>query len=90
MMDPSMARKVRDFDELATALRNRRLELGMSQLELDHRSGLPDGYTAKLELVASNPTAKNARNIGRLSLPLMLEALGLTLIVKPTSHQDLV
>ncbi|WP_420104546.1 helix-turn-helix domain-containing protein [Bosea sp. (in: a-proteobacteria)] len=67
------------YEALIAAMRARRISLGMSQLSVDARAGLPDGYTAKIEAMLTNPTAKNARSIGRESLPLMLGALGLEL-----------
>lgn len=67
------------YEALIAAMRARRISLGMSQLSVDARAGLPDGYTAKIEAMLTNPTAKNARSIGRESLPLLLGALGLEL-----------
>lgn len=81
--DASDAAGIQCLEELAVVMRQRRHQLGWSQLELDARSGLPDGYTAKLEAMITNPTASNARGLGRLSLPLMLGALQLELVVRP-------
>lgn len=67
------------YDALVAQMRARRIALGMSQLAVDARAGLPDGYTAKVEAMLTNPSAKNARSIGRESLPLLLGALGLEL-----------
>lgn len=67
------------YEALIAQMRARRIALGMSQLAVDARAGLPDGYTAKIEASLTNPSAKNARSIGRESLPLMLGALGLEL-----------
>lgn len=67
------------FEQMVAVFRARRIELGMSQLAVDARAGLPDGYTAKIEASLTNPAARNARSIGRESLPLMLGALGLEL-----------
>lgn len=66
-------------EALIAAMRKRRQELGLSQLDVDHMSGLATGYCAKIEASLTNPSAKNARSIGRESLPLMLGALGLEL-----------
>ncbi len=77
------ARSIQGLEELAAVMRDRRRQLGWSQIELDARSGLPDGYTAKLEAIVTNPAASNARGLGRLSLPLMLGALELELVVRP-------
>lgn len=67
------------YEALVAQMRSRRIELGLSQLAVDARAGLPDGYTAKCEAMLTNPNARNARGIGRESLPLLLGALGLEL-----------
>lgn len=67
-----------DMQALVMVIRARRRELGWSQLELDHRAGLPDGYTGKLE---SDPARKNYRGVGYLALPLILQALKLEMCV---------
>lgn len=67
------------YEALIATLRARRIALGLSQLAVDDLAGLPSGYCAKIEISISNPNAKNARSIGRESLPLMLGALGLEL-----------
>lgn len=69
------------WDALIATFRARRIELGMSQLDVDDAAGLASGYCGKLEASLTNPTAKNARGIGRESLPLMLGALKLNLAV---------
>lgn len=66
-------------EALIAAMRKRRIELGLSQLAVDELAGLPSGYQGKLEAMLTNPGAKNARGIGRESLPLVLGALGLEL-----------
>lgn len=71
------------YDELIAVLRDRRIELGLSQLAVDEIAGLPSGYVGKLEASLTNPSAKNARGIGRESLPLMLGALGLEMAAVP-------
>lgn len=73
------------FDALVAAMRARRIELGLSQLAVDELAGLPSGYQGKLEAMLSNPNAKNARGIGRDSLPLVLGALGLEIAVHASS-----
>lgn len=67
-------------DDLTQAIRERRMDLGMCQLELDERTGLPGGYTGNLEAVLSSPNAVNARSIGWTALPLLMGALGLELV----------
>ena len=74
-----------DFTDLIRAMRERRIQLGLSQLALDDLAGLPSGYSGKCEAVLTNPKARNARSIGKDSLPLLLAALGLQIgvIVAP-------
>lgn len=67
------------YDALIAQMRARRIALGLSQLAVDEIAGLPSGYVGKIEASLTNPAAKNARSIGRESLPLMLGALGLEL-----------
>jgi len=59
--------------DLMRIIRARRLELGIPGAVLDEAAGLPDRYVSKLEA--------GVKNLGRLSLPLLLEALGLRLVV---------
>ncbi|WP_420104506.1 helix-turn-helix domain-containing protein [Bosea sp. (in: a-proteobacteria)] len=70
-----------EYDELIRAMRDRRMQLGLSQTDVDHLAGVPGGYYAKCETMLTNPTAKNARSIGRDSLPKLLTALGLRFAV---------
>ena len=68
-------------DDLVAALKRRRAELRMTCLQLDHKAGFHDGYTAHLE----TPHAKSGRNSLRLNpmAVLWLDALGLQLVVQP-------
>jgi hypothetical protein len=66
---------VRDYRELVLALRARADELNVSGEVLDFVTNLPDGYCRKLLA----PT--HIRALGRISLGVMLSALGLKLIV---------
>jgi hypothetical protein len=66
---------VRSYQQLRAAVAARRKALGWSQLEVDYRSGLMDGYTGKIEC--------GTRHFGDLSLGLVLQTLGLELIVRP-------
>lgn len=67
------------YEALIIAIRERRIELGLSQISVDHLAGMPDGYQAKLECRLTNPKAKNVRCIGVDTLPILLNALGLQL-----------
>lgn len=78
-----------DFTDLVRAMRERRIQLGLSQLALDDLAGLPSGYVGKQEAMLTNPGAKNARGLGRDSLQLLLAALGLQIgvIVAPNRRK---
>lgn len=73
------------WSDFTRACRARRIHLGLSQLDVDHLAGLPSGYTGKIEASITNPHAKNARAIGRDSMPLILGALGLSMGVMPAT-----
>lgn len=70
-----------NYEQLIAAIRERRIELGLPQLAVDHLSGMAEGYCAKLEARLTNPEARNARTIGADSLPVLLRALGMHLAV---------
>lgn len=70
------------YEQLTKALDGRRRQLGMTMLELDDKSGMQDGYSAKLFC--------HRRHLGPLSLPLMLQTLGVELLLvmrEPTADQ---
>ena len=78
MSDPA---EIRSQDDLVAALRRRRAELRLTCLQLDHRAGFHDGYTAHLE----NPHARTGRNSLKLN-PLAvawLDALRMRLVIVP-------
>ena len=66
--------EVRSYADLQKALRARAEELDISRATLDQLSGLDAGYCGKL--LAPNPK----RNIGFVSIGLLLGALGLKLL----------
>jgi hypothetical protein len=68
-----VAVKVRDYTELVQYLDARRRQLGMRMSDLDYKSGLQEGYAAKLIC--------GMRSLGPVSLPLMLQTLGLEILV---------
>lgn len=70
-------------EALIAAMRKRRIELGLSQLDVDELAGVASGYQGKIESLLTNPSAKNARAMGRESQPLLLRALRLKLAVIP-------
>ncbi len=65
---------IRDYDDLRAAIAARRRELGLSQLETDHRAGTHDGYVGKIEC--------GDRCLGDMSLQAILGALGIELVVR--------
>jgi hypothetical protein len=60
-----------DYESLRAILNERRLMCKMTMIELDQRAGLADGHAGKLLC--------GARNLGPVSLPLILGALGVQL-----------
>jgi hypothetical protein len=68
---------IRQYPDLIKTLKERRLELGMSAMELDARAGWQEGYTSKVE----NWAKPYGRGIGPVSLPLWLEALDMSMIL---------
>ncbi|MBV8848198.1 MAG: hypothetical protein JOZ16_01280 [Methylobacteriaceae bacterium] len=61
------------LDTIKNAIRQKRMELGLSQEAANARSGLQDGYWNKIEC--------GDRRLGHISIPCCLGALGLELIV---------
>jgi len=65
---------IRNYDELRRAIDAARRSRGWTMLEMDAALGLADGHSAKLIC--------GTRHFGSLTLPLVLEGLGLELIVR--------
>ena len=63
----------RSYEDLVAACRLRRHELGLAQLVVDDIAGLQSGYTGKIEC--------GDKRMGPMSLPCLLQALGLELVV---------
>jgi hypothetical protein len=72
---------VRTMADLQFALREYAEQLGMSREMIDERAGLQNGYAAKL---LTNPSLKG---LGAVTLPLVLEALGLVLVLTPVDAE---
>jgi hypothetical protein len=72
-----VAVRIRDYDQLTSALAARRRQLGLRQLELDEKSGLLSGYSGKIEV--------QTRRLGPLSLPMILAGLDCDLLLCPRS-----
>ena len=69
------------YEELQQALRAWADELNVSRATIDQRSGLQEGYSAKI--LSPNPQ----KNLGRVTLPLLLGALGCVLILAADEAQ---
>lgn len=78
-MTPS-AHIVGDYSALIDVMRKRRVELGLTCIELDAKAGFPEGYTSKLE---NYRQAGPGRAFGPVSLPLWLGALDLKMVIVP-------
>jgi hypothetical protein len=68
-----VAVKVKDYTQLVQVLDARRRQLGYTMTDVDYKSGLQEGYAAKLIC--------GMRSLGPMSLPLMLQTLGLEILV---------
>jgi hypothetical protein len=71
--------RCKDYPQLLQALDARRRQLGMTMLDVDCKSGLQNGYSSKLLV--------GIRKFGLLSLPLMLQTLGVELLVAPRDSE---
>lgn len=69
-----------NYRGLMNALKARRKELGLSQLEVDDKSGLQDGYCGKLEAWDRD----SGRRLGPVSLDLLLDTYGVGLVLFET------
>ncbi len=69
--------RCRTYQDLTQALAARRRQLGLTQLDVDARSGLQSSYTGKLEI--------GTRHLGKLSLPMLCAALDIDILVAPRS-----
>jgi transcriptional regulator with XRE-family HTH domain len=72
-----VAVRIRDYDQLTSALAARRRQLGLRQLEAVDLSGCQPGYQGKIE--------SQTRRLGPLSLPMILAALDCDLLLCPRS-----
>ena len=72
---PRHLAEVRSYEDLQRALRERADALNVSRLTIDDASGLQSGYSAKLLAV------RPSKRLGPATLPLLLGALGLKLLV---------
>ncbi len=72
---------VSSYDALIEAIRARKAELGLSDATVDSISGLALGHTGKLLGPAQ------VKTLGKVSMGLMLQALGLVLIVAEDPEQ---
>jgi hypothetical protein len=73
---------LKSYDDLVRTLIERRKALCLSQRDVDRLSGLPDGYTSKIEM---GTATRSGRALGRLSFDLLLATLRLKVLVMPAS-----
>jgi hypothetical protein len=78
---------IRTYDDLLAALRAKRIERGLSSIELDDLSGMQDGYTGKLENGFVHNRKKSARSFGPVTLGLWLQALNIGLVIVDTNER---
>ncbi|MEM1040879.1 MAG: hypothetical protein AAGI12_15570 [Pseudomonadota bacterium] len=72
------------YGDIAEAARTRRHMLKLSCEAVDHRAGLAEGYTNKLE----NWDKQYGRTLGLVSLPLLLGALDLKVVICDSETAD--
>jgi predicted transcriptional regulator len=71
---------IADLPGLRRAIAERRKSLGLTQWEANYKAGLADGHCGKLEC--------GTKNVGILSLPLVLETLDAVLVLKPKQEEQ--
>jgi hypothetical protein len=74
MSEAAPAAVIRTYDDLRRAIDAQRRAKGWTMLEMDSVVGLADGHAAKLIC--------GSRHFGSLTLPLVLDALGIELVVR--------
>lgn len=72
----------RDYEGFRALLNNRRMELGLSFIELDHLAQMQGGYSAKL-LSPPREAGQYYKRIGHDSMNKLLEALGVEIHIMP-------
>lgn len=75
---------ISNYGQLFDVLAARRRALGLSQADVDERAGFHPGYTAKVETWQG----KRGRSLGLMTLPLLLETLGVALILVQLDESD--
>ena len=68
---------IQDYPEFVAALRKRRQDLGLSLAALEAKAGLAEGHMTKIE----NFDKGYGRAVGPVTLPLVLGALGCSIIL---------
>lgn len=78
---PIVSGVIQTYDDFVAAMRARRDDLKLSNMEAEAKSGLQEGYITKLE----NPGKKYGRGVGPDTLPLWLGGLrvGIVLVDLP-------
>jgi hypothetical protein len=71
----TVATRCRTYQELTLAFAARRRQLGLRQLDADEKAGLQSSYVGKLEI--------GTRKLGSLSLPMLLAAYDLDILLVP-------
>jgi hypothetical protein len=73
----TVAIRCRTYEQLTSAFAARRRQLGMRQIDADEATGLQSSYVGKLEI--------GTRRLGPLSLPMLLAAYDLDILLVPRS-----
>jgi hypothetical protein len=71
----TVAIRCRTYEQLTAAFAARRRQLGLRQIDADEKAGLQSSYVGKLEI--------RTRKLGNLSLPMLLAAYDLDILLVP-------
>lgn len=74
---PIVSGVIQSYDDFVQAMRARRVDMKLSSMETEAKSGLQEGYIPKLE----NPGTKYGRGVGPDTLPLWLGALRVGIVL---------
>ncbi|MBW8282507.1 MAG: helix-turn-helix domain-containing protein [Rhizobium sp.] len=74
---PIVSGVIQSYDDFVQAMRARRVDIKLSSMETEAKSGLQEGYIPKLE----NPGTKYGRGVGPDTLPLWLGALRVGIVL---------
>lgn len=69
--------RITTFEDMIEALRQRRVELGYSQVDADDICGLAPGHIGKIEVKTAKGATSQSRHLGPVSFANILRGYGL-------------